>query len=191
MIVGVKYLTWAPFTSGGDGQAITYGAGSAETDKVVHVDMNEDRADEAFYADDHKIDRDNSITGATLAVEVAKLTQAMKTGMLGHVAGATTGDYSVTDEASPFVGVGFVMKDRYKGTNAFLAYWYYKMQFSEGSRSFDTRQENVNFQTESLEGDAEAVQLTSGGKFEYYTYTEVATEAGAYAWLKAKAGISG
>lgn len=190
MIVGVKYLTWAPYASGGAGAAVAYGTGAAETDKIVHVDMSEDRADEGFYADDHRIDRDNSVTAASLSVEVARLTAEMKEGMLGHVKG--TGDeYSVTDAASPFVGVGFVVKDRYKGENSFIGYWYYKVQFSEGSRGWNTRGETLEYQTESLEGDAEAVQLASNGDFIYYAWKNFETEAAAYTWVKGKAGISG
>lgn len=190
MIVGVKYLTWAPYASGGDGAAVAYGTGSAESDKIVHVDMGEERADEGFYADDHRIDRDNSVTGATLAVEVAKLTAAMKEGMLGHVKG--TGDeYAVTDAASPFVGVGFVLKDRYKGAYSYVGYWYYKMQFSEGQRSFNTKGETLAYQTESLEGDAEAVKLAADGPFTFYSWKDFDSENAAHAWVKGKAGING
>lgn len=188
MIVGAKYLTWAPFTSGGEGAAVVYGTGTAEADKVVRVDMSEERSDVPFHADDHRIDRDNSINGASLSIEVAQLTADMREGMLGHVASSSV--YSVTDAASPFVGVGFVLKLRYKGTETYRAYWYHKVQFSEGQRSFNTKGENLEFQTESLEGAAEAVQLTTGGAFEYYCYTEVATDAAALTWLKGKAGIT-
>ena len=188
MIVGAKLLTWAPFTSGGAGGAITYGTGSAETDKVVRVDMSEERADTGFYADDKRIDRDNSITAASLSIETAQLTLGMRENILGHV--KATNDYTVTDAASPFVGVGFCLKQRYKGAVTYRAYWYHKVQFSEGQRSFNTKGENLEFQTESLEGEAEAVQLTEGGAMAYYVYTEVETEAAALAWLKSKAGIS-
>ena len=191
MIVGAKYLTWAPYASGGEGGAITYGTGTAETDKVVRVDMSEERSDVPFHADDHRIDRDNSINGASLSIEVAQLTTGMREGMLGHTGSGTgTTVYSVTDAASPFVGVGFVLCQRYKGTMTYRAYWYHKVQFSEGQRSFNTKGENLEFQTESLEGEAVAVQLASAGAFEYYQYSEHATDAAALAWVKGKAGIT-
>lgn len=188
MIVGAKHLTWAPVTSGGDGGAMVYGSGTMEVDKVVRVDMSEERGDVAFYADDKRIDRDNSVSGASVAIEVAQLTPEMREGILGHVKAST--DYSVTEDASPFVGVGFCLKQRYKGAATFRAYWYYKVQFSEGQRSFNTRGENLEFQTESLEGEAEGVQLTEAGTIAYYVYSEHATEAAAITWLKSKANVS-
>ena len=188
MIVGAKHLTWAPYVSGGDGSAVTYGTGTAEVDKVVRVDMSEERGDVDFHADDHRIDRDNSINSASVSIEVAQLTLEMREGMLGHV--KSSNDYTVTDAASPFVGVGFCLKERYKGTVTYRTYWYYKVQFSEGQRSFNTKGENLEFQTESLEGEAEAVQLTEGGAMAYYVYAENANEAAAITWLKTKAGAT-
>lgn len=188
MIVGAKFLTWAPVTGGGAGAAVTYSGGALETDKLVKVDMSEERADTGFYADDHRIDRDNSITGATVSVEAAQLTADMRQGMLGHTVSSST--YTVTDAASPYVGVGFCLKNRYKGAVTYRCYWYHKVQFSEGQRSFNTKGENIEFQTESLEGDAEAVQLTENGAFEYYQYTEAASEAAAQTWLKGKGSVT-
>lgn len=189
MIVGAKYLTWAPYYSGGNGSAVVYTTGgAAETDRVVRVDMSEDRADTAFYADDHRIDRDNSVISASVAIEAAKLSDAMRESMLGHLKSSSV--YTVTDAASPYVGVGFCLKDRYKGTVSYRAYWYPKVQFSEGQRSFNTKGESVEFQTESIEGEAEAVQVTSAGSWEFFYYTDVETEAAALTWLKSKAGIT-
>ncbi len=189
MIVGAKYLTWAPFYSGGEGGAVTYTTGGvAETDRIVRVDMSEERADVAFYADDHRIDRDNSIISASVAIEAAQLSATMRETMLGHLKSSSV--YTVTDAASPYVGVGFVLKDRYKGSINYRAFWYWKVQFAEGQRSYNTKGENLEFQTESLEGEADAVQLTSAGSWEFYEYTDQATEAAALSWLKGKAGIS-
>ena len=191
MIIGVKGLTYAAYASGGEGAAVVYSGGVQVADMMVRVDQNEEREDASFNADDHRIDRDNSINGASLSIEVAQLTTGMREGMLGHTGSGTgTTVYSVTDAASPFVGVGFVLCQRYKGTMTYRAYWYHKVQFSEGQRSFNTKGENLEFQTESLEGEAVAVQLASAGAFEYYQYSEHTTDAAALAWVKGKAGIT-
>ena len=192
MIVGVKHLTWAPYTSGGAGAAVVYGAGTMDKDLMVRVDMSEERNDTPFHADDHRIDRDNSVNAATVALELARIPATMREPVLGHVAGSgTTPDYTVTEDAAPYIGVGFMLKERYKGTTKFRAFWYWKVQFSEGQRSFNTKGENLEFQTESLEGAVEAVQLTDGGKFEYYVYADFDTEAAADTWLKGKGNVSG
>ncbi len=188
MIIGVKGLTYAPYTSGGDGSAVVYGTGVKDDDKMVHVDQSEERADDKFIADNKVIDRYNGIISASVAIELARLSEDVRTKILGHVKNGSV--LSVTEDEAPFVGIGFIYWDRYKASNSFRAYWYHKVQFSEGSRSFNTKGENIEFQTESLEGEAMGVQLEADGKVTFYEYTEVATEAAARTWLNGKAGIS-
>lgn len=188
MVIKAKGLTWAKYKSGGDGAAVVYESGVVDSDKVVRVDQSEDRNDTSFYADDHKIDSDNSLSGATLAIEMAKVTDDFKAAALGYV--KTTDSLQRTADESPYIGVGFIYGYRYLGKNTYKAFWYYKVQFSEGSRSFNTKGESLEFQTQSIEGDAMAVQLASGGAEIFFDESlEMDTEAAARTWLNTRAGI--
>ncbi|MBP3720220.1 MAG: hypothetical protein J6J41_02705, partial [Clostridia bacterium] len=69
MIIKVKNLTWAKVSSGGDGAAMAYTGGKVDRDKIVRVDQSEERSDVSFYADDHRIDRDNTVSGASVSIE--------------------------------------------------------------------------------------------------------------------------
>lgn len=188
MKVGIKHLTYAPYTSGGDGNAVTYGTGVYLPDYMVRADMGEERSDVDMYADDHKIDSDNSMTAQTLTLELANMTSAMEEAFLGYT--VSSSEVSVTDDPAPFVGVGFVRKERYKGTVTYTGYWFYKVQFGLDSESVNTKGENLEFQTHSLTGSSVAVTLTSGGKGIFSVHKSETTEAAALTWLKGKAGIS-
>ena len=72
--IGLKCLTYAPFTSGGEHTTVTYGTGVMLNDYMIRADIGEERDDVKFYADDHKIDADNAMNGATLALELANMT---------------------------------------------------------------------------------------------------------------------
>lgn len=189
MVIKVKGLTWAPYTSGGNGAACVYGTGHAETDLIVRVDQNEERSDDSFYADDHKIDHDNSVNGSTVSVEAAKLTDKMLEDLVGMA--KKTDALSMTTGEAPYVGFGFIHGQVHCGNKTWKAYWYHKVQFGRGQRSFQTKGETTNYQTESLEGNAVAVSLTSGGDEEFYEESlELITEAAARTWLNGRAGIS-
>lgn len=188
--IGIKGLTYAPYTSGGEGGAISYGTGVKLDDYMIRADLTEERTDTPFYADDHKIDRENSMSGISLSLELSNMTDALEKALLGYVDGAVTGELNVTDEASPFVGVGFIRKERFKGAITYKGYWIYKIQFGKDSDSTQTKGETVDFQTETLNGDAVGVQLTSGGKTIYYTTIRKNSEADARTWLNGKAGIT-
>jgi phi13 family phage major tail protein len=190
--IGLKCLTYAPYTSGGEGSSISYGTGVQLADYMIRADISEERDDAKFYADDHKIDVENSMTGATLNLELANMTDALEKAFLGYVSESTASgaDLLVTDAAAGFVGVGFYRKERFKGTVTYKCYWFYKVQFSKDSDSTNTKGENVDFQTETLNGDSLGVQLTANGNIIYYCICRKNSESDAVAWLKTKGGIS-
>lgn len=187
--IGIKGLTYAPYTSGGDGGAIVYGTGVQLADYMIRADINEERSDVSFYADDHKIDAENEVTGISVSLELANFSDALEKAFLGHVEGTGT-ELNVTDASAPFVGVGFYRKERFKGTVTYHAFWIYKIQFSKDSDSTSTKGESIEFQTESLTGNGMGVTLTAAGAVIYYSHSRVATEAAAVTYLKGKAGIS-
>lgn len=189
MIIKAKGLTWAKVTGGGNGSAMVYGTGKYDRDRVVRVDQSEERSDSGFYADDHKIDSDNSVNAASIAFEMAKVDDDFKVDALGYE--KDTNELRRTTDESPYIGIGFIYGYRHCGKNTYKAFWYHKVQFSLGSRSFNTKGENLEFQTESIEGEAMAVQLTDGGKESFFAESlELDTESAARAWLDGKAGIT-
>ena len=190
--IGIKCLTYAPYTSGGEGSAISYGTGVQLPDYMIRADVGEERQDVKFHADDHMIDSENSMTGATLGMELANMTDTLEKAFLGYVAESTSSgaDLLVTEAASGFVGCGFYRKERFKGTVTYKCYWFYKVQFSKDSDSTNTKGENVDFQTESVSGNAMGVQLTSAGPVVYFAICRKSSESDAVAWLKTKAGIT-
>ena len=96
----------------------------------------------------------------------------------------------MTGEDAPFIGIGFMRKERYKGTVTFHAYWIYKIQFSKDSDSAQTKGEQTDFQTETVSGNAVGVTLASNGKVIYYSHSRQSSESAAVSWIKGKAGIT-
>lgn len=188
--IGIKGLTYAPVTGGGDGSAVTYGTGVALNDYMIRGEISEERSDTKFYADDHSIDAVNEVTGISVTLELANMTDTMDSAFLGHK-GGTGSELNVTDASSPFVGCGFYRKERFKGAITYHAFWIYKAQFSKDADGAQTKAESIDFQTESLTGAGVSVILSTGGDPIYYSHLRSTTETGARSWLNGKAGISG
>ena len=187
--IGIKGLTYAPYTSGGVQSAVVYGNGVKLDDYMIRADINEEHNDVDFYADDHKIDVENSMSGMTLGLELSNMTADLEKALLGHEEG--TGDeLSATDGAAPFVGVGFIRKERFKGTVSYHGFWIYKIQFAKDGDTTNTKGESVEFQTEALTGNAVAVTLAANGSNIYYSHMRAATEAAVRTWLNGKAGVT-
>ncbi len=187
--IGIKGLTYAPFSSGGAGTTVVYSTGAVLADYMIKADLTEERSEVKFYADDHQIDAENGMTGVSLSLELSNLTDTLDKALLGNETG-TGNELNVTDKDAPFVGVGFIRKERFKGTVTYHGYWIYKVQFAKDTDSATTKGETLDFQTETLSGNAMGVTLTSGGDVIYYSHIRDTTESTVLAWIKGKAGIS-
>jgi phi13 family phage major tail protein len=186
-----KGLTYAKYASGGDGSAITYAGGTAKVDYLCKVDITETRDNQKEHADGHQIDAANKLTACQVALELANNDADIKKDMLGHQVGTGTGELDVTGGDAPFVGVGFILCNRFKGTETYEGYWFYKVQFSTGGVSSSTMKDQMQWEHETINGESMGVVLTSGGDVLFYTHLDAqTTEAAVRTWLNGKAGIS-
>lgn len=189
--VGIKDLTWAKYSSGGAGGAITYTGGTMAKDYMVRAELSIDNSNDQEHADNHLIDTEASPTGVHLALELANMTGQMMVDFLGMEAAQSGTVYSLTDQAAGYLGVGYMMVNRFKGEVTYEGIWIHKIQFHRDSVAADTKTTNVTFGHENVTGDGVGVQLTSGGSVVYYEHmTDGATEAAVETWLKGKAGIT-
>ena len=189
--VTCKGLTYAKFASGGDEAPVVYTGGKAKIDYLCNVDMGENRANVKEHADGHQIDSEQTMNEATCNLELANNDTDIKQDILGQIAGEATGELVVTDADAPFVGIGFILANRFKGTVTYEAYWYYKMQFVSAGLTTGTKTEQVEFQHETINGSGIGVKLAAGAPMRFQAHLDGCTsEADARAWLNAKAGIS-
>ena len=189
--IGLKGLTYAKVSGGGAGSAVTYTDGATIADLMIAANVTLNRQDVKQYADDHLVERDNGMTSATIALELARLPAALKTGLLGFEAsGSDADELSVVEDPAPYVGFGYITKEVTNGVVSYVGYWHYKVQFGLNDDNASTKGENTQFQSANLTGESAGVQLTSGGKIAYYITKSAATEAAIRTWLNGMAGIS-
>ena len=186
--VGIKCLTYAKYQSGGEGNAIVYAGGTMLQDYMAKAELKENRSNQKEYADDHQIDGENVVNDVSLMLELVNNCESIKKDMLGHV--EDSGDLIVTGDEAPYIGVGYITKNRFKGDVTYEPFWVYKTQMASDGVNAETKKENTAWGHENLSGDGMGVKLTDGGKTYFYAHKELASESLAVAWLKAKAGIS-
>lgn len=191
MKIGVKHFTYAKYVSGGAGSAVTYSGGTMTTDKTVHVDYTVERDDQSFYADDHRIEHSNTVTGCSVTIELATLTAAMMKDILGWQQVGSTDVYQETGDEAPYVGCGWAVPVKEDGSLKYRGVWVYKVQFGLDSDSVNTKGQNLEYQTETITGAGMAVTLASGGSDVYRAVmTAGASLAAVDTWLNTQAGIS-
>jgi hypothetical protein len=142
------------------------------------------------------LDSDNGINGYTLDFEPTGLTDAARALLLGEVAssGSTaTGEYSVTADAAPDVGFGYVRVMRTTGDSgvvtSYEGWWFYKIKFGVSSEETRTKEQTIEWRTPTMSGTGSGVVLAADGKVVYAVHKTFATKAAAIDWVDGKAGL--
>ena len=186
--IGLKGLTVAQVSSGGSGSAVVYTGGTAYADALISADVTLNRDDVKLYADNHAVERANGMTGGSISLELAQLSDAMKTKLLGVTVSSKVATF--TEDESPYVGFGYIVGEVTGGTKSYKGYWFPKVQFGLDNDNAKTKGESTEFQTNTLTGEILGVVTTTNGKAEFFYTDTDTTESAVRTWLNGKAGIS-
>ena len=171
------------------GGTITYSSG-AKLARGVNVSIApENGSDNKFYADNIVAETDaGKFTGGTLTLTVDGLKPAVRKLIFGLP--ASTGGWTAygDDMAVPYVGVGFIARQQSEGTVTYTPIVLAKCKFNLPSDEAATQEEDISWQTETLEADI--MRADDANHVWKYLGDEQSTEAEAEAALKTKLGIS-
>ena len=189
--VGMVCPVAATISSYTPGSAPNYGTGKV-IDEARAAALAWQRSDGKFYGDDVELDNDNGITGYTLDFEPTGLKDDVRAYILGET--AQTGEYTISEEAAPDVGFGYVRVMRTDGTSgpkdSYEGWWFYKLKFGLNNEESRTKEQSREWRTPTLNGVGSGVQLEAGGKLKFAVHKTFTTKADAISYVKSKAGIS-
>lgn len=195
--IGMQYPVAVKIASETEGSSITYDTtgGGMVVGKAISGSISWDRPDNPLYADDTIAEDDNGITGGTLEFGADDLSDDARVMLLGliKVTAASTSDpdtYDTTDDASPYVGFGYIRVRRKNGATTYQALWYHKVQFSEQTEETNTKGESIDWGTPTLSGKVFGVVIDSSGKHKFREHASFSKISDAKSWLNTKASIS-
>lgn len=187
--IGMRHLVFAPFAENQtEGELPTYGSGM-KLGRAVSSNVTLQRNESELYADDVLAESDDSITGGTVDMVVAEILDEVGAVAFGSKKDADTEEYSDSDTASPYIGMGYMREMKYQGKSTFKATWFYKVQLNAAEDVAQTKGENVSFQTQRVTGKLLGVAMADGTtKFRAWKTFNTAAEA--TAWLNTKANYA-
>ena len=187
--VGMVYPVAATVQTYTPGSSISYKSGSGSNfAEAVSASLSWERADGHFYGDDVELDSDNGVLGYTIDFEPSGLSDSARSLLLGET--VSTGEYTVTDKASPDVGFGYVRVMRNKGTVTYEAWWFYKLKFGVSSEETRTKERSVEWRVPTLQGVGAGVSLDATGELSFCQHKSFNDLASAKSYLNGKAGIT-
>ena len=181
-VIGIRYPIWSPYVSGGEGEAIEYGA-PVTSDEIIEANITWTRNANVLYASDRAVETDNSITGGKISLNLDDVSQTLSTSMLGVIGAGSPVTYEDADVAAPHGGFGYIRVKRKSGVTSYEAYWIHDCQFVLTEETSVTRGENIDWQTPKLEGTIFGVDLDGSGTFKFRKMQIFTTEALARAYL--------
>jgi len=191
--VTLKHLVIAPLSVESDGNAPTYTAGR-KVGHLMKANISWNRGDVKLYGDDKLVAKDNSVTSGTLSIDTTYLSREDKAMLLDINTFGTAGtdepqEYALGGDASPYVGAGYVWKDNLISDKPYIAYWYWKVQFSM-NEEMETKGESTQYKQPTIEGEVFAIEPDSSLENKFRLEADFATETAAIAWLNTKASIT-
>lgn len=189
--VGMVYPVAAAVSAYTPGTSIAYGTGMVVAE-AVSANVSWERDDNHFYGDDVELDSDNGVRGYTLTFEPTGLSDAVRATLIGDQ--LANSEYTITDDAAPDVGFGYIRVMRENGTTSvstvYEGWWYHKLKFGITSEETRTKERSIEWRVPTLEGVGTGVSLDSSGKLKFATHRTFDTLANAKTWLNSKAGIT-
>ena len=153
--------------------------------KAIKVAPSPESSDAVMWADGEVAESDKGFKqGSKIQIDGDDYSLENQGKLLGH---KVEGKKLVANgnDVAPFFGIGFVGVKRVKGVNVYIAKWYHKIQFGEPSDDFETKKENLEFGSSTIEG---GMYLDSNK--DWKTEEEFTTEAEAIAMIDELGGIA-
>lgn len=154
----MRYPVYAPLTENEEAGTYTYGTGKVAA-KAIRVDMSLNFANGALYADDAVAESLKEFTDGTVTFTVDDLEDDVKADWLGNKIVEMTIDnetvqelQSNTEDEPGFFGFGFIVTKIKNKVRKYRAIIYTKVQFGEFNETFETKGQNITFQTPTVTG---------------------------------------
>lgn len=147
--IGLSNIWFSVLTEGSDGTP-TY-AGATNLGKAVSATVSVTNNEAELYGDDALAEADTSFARGNITLGVTDDDDTIFAPLLGHT--ITDGEVvKNVNDAAPYVGVGRIVTKMVNSAYKYKVEFLYKCKFSEPSREEQTKGENIEFATPSIEG---------------------------------------
>lgn len=193
--IGMRTPKFWPITTRTDGSAITYGS-PVVIGKGVNAQVTFDTADNPDYGDDVIVDNDKGVNGYNITLETNDMSKESRAAVLGWkpvTTGTTTPvitKYKITGEEPPEGGFSFIRVKKSSGVVSYEAFFFHALQFSDGGENASTKQKQIQWNHQTVNGTGIGVYLDSTGEVQYFDYMEFATLTAAETWINGEANYT-
>lgn len=157
--------------------------------KAIGVDIEPQYSEASLYGDNKKAEYEKKFKSAKVTLETTSLPLAAHNSLFGHTVteeseGEAATIISKSGDNANYVGFGIYTEECVDGKTKYVTAWLPKVKFADSSDSWETKGENINYKTPSIEGEALADEAGVWRELKVFD-----TEAEAVSYLNAQANI--
>lgn len=195
--IGMRHVVGALITGETSGSEPTYGTSGSGfiIGKAITGNLTINRNTNPLYADDAIAEDDNGITSMDLELGLDDLLEDVQDKM-GLLKATTAGSPSVTtyyetSASAKAIGLGYIRVRRKNGATKYQGVWIYKAIFSKNSENSQTKGENIEWNTPTVNGRCFGLEVDATGDLSYRKIRNFDSESEAASWLNGLANYSG
>ena len=175
MTIGLRDLFYAPITEQADGTEV-FGT-PVRLAKAIQAQMVTQTAEAKLFADDALDESLKEFVSGAVTLSINDLVPKHQALLLGQTMNANGTVVASGDDNPPYVAIGFRAT---KPRGRFKYVWLYKVKFAIPDENYQTKGENLAFQTPSIVG---TYQKRNDGKWKI-DYVGVPTDETARTWFE-------
>jgi len=168
--IGVKKLVAFPLTTDTETET-AYGA-AVRLAPLIKIELTPNTVEGSLYGDDDVVYSNFGMTGYNITIDTADLSPEHLALLLGHKKDSADGITINSNDEGQAVGLAFESK-RADGNTQFVVL--YKVKFSPSNESYETKGENITYQTPQLTG--KVLPRKKDGNIKYSVISKTAPEA--------------
>lgn len=145
-LIGLDNLVYVKMT---DEKAETYDSLIHKIPGIIEASIEPSVNTASLYADDGLHETATSLGQITVSLNIAQIPTKAVADLLGHKVDAQGVLVKSSDDVAPYVAIAFRSR---KSNGEYRYKWLFKGKFSLPKESHKTQEENISYQTETIEG---------------------------------------
>lgn len=159
--IGLKDLYYCKLLTD-DTTGVTYDTTPKKIAGLINANINPTYNDGTLFADDGPAETASSLGGIAVTIGTKDISTEDEAALLGKTVDTNGVIVDSTEDNPPYVAIGF---RSLKSDNTYLYVWLLKGKFQPYQEQFQTKDNNINFQTPSITGNF--VARNNDGKWRF------------------------
>ena len=143
-----------------------------ELGPLIETTVSLEYRDNVLWGSNAQQENDAGISGGSISLN------------LTHVSMEKEKGYAMSDKAAPYMGFGYVQTVIEQNVEKYHGYFWKKAQFTLAQRAARTKEQNIDYQTPTVNGKVYAVDDNTEGNAQFELHNQFENAEAALTWVK-------